>query len=421
MPDIAVLGGFALALLGGFIGRGRPAARAVALAIGLGFLFWYWLPAANLFWLGYRGPGSLAVPQEALVRAAWLALAYHAAATAAVGLAARLAYAEPQARSGPAPRWLGPLALASALAFAFVRFDDPRLTLAVLSTAESARDHLHFFNRSASVHESLEKLWEILTLWCALFALAWAADRRALAEIGGLAAAAAVVVLLLVSGARLTVLMALFAAVAALVLRPRGERGRAALPALLAAGGLAALIVAAVAARFREEGLARALAGSLLVNNDMLSETAFVLARFPGQVWGGARDFLVTPVSFMMPGFLGFDKAIPAHLIAFNKVRAGIDLLTGQGNVFPGIVGDFAMVFGPWRGVPLFAGLVLVFALLADALARGLPDPAVRRAWAAATAAFLFVSLRNTQGSLVLVALAGFCAAWAAMLVRVAK
>lgn len=418
MPDLAVLAGLILGIAGCLVGRGRPAARAAALAIALGFLFWYWLPAANIFWLGYTGPGSLAVPRPAAVAAAWLALAYHAAATAAVALAARWSLAETDARAAAPPRWLGPLALASALAFAFVRFGDPRLTVAVLTAAESARDHLHFFNRSASVRESLEKLWEILTLWTALFALAWAADRRALAGVTGLAAAAAVVVLLLVSGARLTVLMAVFTVIAAVLMRPRGRAATLRWPAVLAGGGLAALVIAALAARFRDDGLASALAGSLLVNNDMLSETAFVLARFPGRVWGGAQDFLITPLTFLMPGFLGFDKAIPAHLIAFNRVRAGIDLLTGQGNVFPGIVGDFAMVFGAWAGVPVFAALILLFALFADGLARLLPDPAVRRAWLAALAAFLFVSLRNTQGSLVLVALAGLCAAWAVMLLR---
>ncbi len=397
-----------------------PAVRATVIAVNFGFAFWYWLPALNVVLIHYLGDGSLPVAAWAVTRAAWIVLGYHAAALAGAG-GAGLAFRrlrEPAAGAPLSPPLrLAVAVLASSVVLVFVRFGDPLLALRILGGLDPARDHMTFFNRSASVGESLLKLWEILNLWTALFVLGWAAARRALLGAASVLALAAIVIGFVGAGSRVDLLMAVFVVAAGLAGRTSASRrttGRRTLVPMTAIALLGGLAAVALAARFRTgPGPLHAAVNSLLVNNDMFSETAFVLMKFPGFDGGRAGDFLATPFSFLMPHFLGFTRAIPDHLVQFNRVRAGIDLLHGQGNVFPGIAGDFVMVFGALPGMAVFAGAMLVFTAALAALARSIPAAAPRLAYALACNGFLVASIRNTQGSLALVMLFGLGLAWA--------
>ena len=430
MAELALALAALLLILGWRLGDARPPVRAAVLAVQCGFGFWYWLPAANVLLIHYYGDGSLPVARAAATAAAWRVLLFHAAALAALAVAVRLAAPErPVAdRAGPPPA-LGVALLVSALLLVAVRFHDPRLVLRILAGAESARDHLTFFNRSASVAESLAKLWEVVNLWTACFVVGWSVTARRALGPAALAAAAAVVVGFLGSGARLDLLMAAFSAAAALPLRAASGSRSARTPGAGAPRWRAAAVVAvlalpaglAFAARFRAgPGPLHALANSLLVNNDMFSETAFVLARLPGYAPRAPFDFLLTPFTYMLPHFLGFERAIPEHLVRFNMVRAGIDLVHGQGNVFPGIVGDYLLVFGAgagvWAGAGVFAGLLLLFTGALALWSRLVPRGAPSTGYLVATAALLLASIRNTQGSIVLLMIGGVLIANAAAL-----
>lgn len=393
------------------------ALRGGVLTINVGFALWYWLPALNVLVIGYTGAGSFAVPAAAAARAAWLVLGYHAAALAACRGLQQWTPPDPKTTEAAPPplTLLAGAILVSSVALVFVRFPGWHLALQILTGTASARDHLTFFNRSSGAVESLTKLWEILNLWAALFVLAAAAGARRLLGPPALLAAAAIVAGFLGSGTRSVLLMAIFTVGTAVALRPGGtgvaRTPRTGIAAVAALAALATLAATALAGRFKD-GIVKVFADTLLVNTDMFSETAFVLARFPGYAPHRVGDFMLTPLTFLLPRFAGFAKSTPEHLIAYNRVRAGYDIVNGQGNVFPGIVGDFEMVFGGVAGAVLFA-LFIVAVIGAICLpGRALAPGATRRAWQVAVLAFVLVSLRNIQGSLVLVMLAGLALAW---------
>ena len=395
-----------------------PALRGGVLTINAGFALWYWLPGLNVLVIGYTGAGSFAVPATAAASAVWLVLGYHVAALAGCRGLQRWCKPDPEATAPSPPlTLLASAILASSVALVFVRCPAPHLALQILTGTASARDHLTFFNRSSGAVESLTKLWEILNLWAALFVLAATAGTRRLLGPSALLAAAAIVAGFLGSGTRSVLLMAIFTVAAAVALRPSASGQprppRTGIAALAALAGLAALAATALAGRFKD-GIVKVFADTLLVNTDMFSETAFVLARFPGYAPHRVSDFMLTPLTFLLPRFAGFAKSTPEHLIAYNRVRAGYDIVNGQGNVFPGIVGDFQMVFGGVAGAVLFALFIVTVLIAIDLLGRTLAPGATRRAWQVAVFAFMLVSIRNIQGSLVLVMLAGLALAWLA-------
>ena len=395
--------------------RAAPVLRGGMLTMTFAFALWYWLPAVNVLVLHYAGAGSFAVPAAAATHAAWLVLGYQATMLLAQrGLArwCRIDEDEAARQLSPTLTWLGATVLLSSLALVFVRFDDPVLSMRILGGATSARDHLTFFNRSSGAAESLTKLWEILNLWTALFVLAAAVDARRLLGAAALMTIAALVVGFLGSGTRAVLLMAGFTVVAAATLRPATSvASRPSRLGLAVLAGLLLLAATALGGRFRD-GIGPIVADTLLVNTDMLSETAFALDRLRG--WQPARvaDFVLTPFSFLLPRFLGVDKTTPEHLVVYNRIRAGYDIVHGEGNVFPGIVADFHLVWGGFAGAALFALFVIAVIAAVEAFGHGLAAGPVRRAWRIAVYAFLLVSVRNIQGSLVLVMLVGLIIAY---------
>ena len=114
--------------------------------------------------------------------------------------------------------------------------------------------------------------------------------------------------------------------------------------------------MAAIAMQTRFEGGPEELGWlairSVGVHNDMFRELVFVLKN-GANYRSDALLFLLTPISYAMPSFLGFSKSIPPHLIDFNLDRAGIDLIYGVGNVFPGLIGDLVLCFGAFAPITL--------------------------------------------------------------------
>jgi hypothetical protein len=125
----------------------------------------------------------------------------------------------------------------------------------------------------------------------------------------------------------------------------------------------------------------------------------------------GVVDFFLTPFTYMMPTFLGFQKTIPTHLAAYNHLRAGIDIEYGEGNVFPGLVGDFWLLFGPWMPLP-FACFVVTFCIAQHYAANVIPNGRGRSAFELAALSYLFFCFRNITGALVLVLVLGLMILW---------
>ena len=398
--------------------RGTP--RIAYLALVAGFGFWYWLPAANLLTVGFIGLDDFEIT-PAVDAAAWLTLSYQVAALALLALARPLFADRPtfSAAGAPPVALFAVLALGSAVVYLVTRFasqgDGVLIELALGLT--SAREGVTFTNRSSGIGESLRVLWEILTIWTGLFAFGWhVAQRRAL-SLPGSAALAAMTLMFVGTGTRAVLLQAIFVTVATVVLRAPAPAGTPRVPvarrlaAIVPAGVVAALVGIGFSARFSADtGYAAAgplvsVASTFFVNNDMMRELAFTLDHM-APMPEGARDYLLTPFTYLLPAFLGFQKSIPTHVIAYNQLRAGIDVEFGAGNVFPGIVADFRLAFGAW-GAPMLALFVTLFALAVDRLTRWIDDAQVRLAFGTAAFAYLFFSFRNVAGSLAMVLIFG--------------
>jgi hypothetical protein len=127
---------------------------------------------------------------------------------------------------------------------------------------------------------------------------------------------------------------------------------------------------------------------------------------------GGAynRDlfsFLLVPFQFLMPTFLGFTRTVPPHLADYNLDRAGIDIIHGSGNVFPGIIADVYISYGILA--PIVLGLFTVFFLIIVAsctIKRN--STLVGVSLYIVLLSYYFVSFRNVQSSLALLSLYSF-------------
>ncbi|PZN92991.1 MAG: hypothetical protein DCF31_14140 [Alphaproteobacteria bacterium] len=399
----------------------RPdTARIAFLATAGAFCFWYWFPALNLLTLRFYGPDERVPTESSVTVAIWLVLAYQMSVI--VGLAAvrplfaplqNLAVIDGDDR---AARWLGFLVLGSAIAFLVARFarDGIGVLVDLAVGLASARDNATYFNRSEDAGTSLLALWDIVNIWIALFVIALMTWRRALLSGPCIAALGAIAFVFLASGTRAVLMQALFiigmtiAVRGTAAIRPVSRPGRSWLY-LIPLVGVAGLAFSAFASRFRESGSSGGLltiVDTLLVNPDMTRELAFVLDRMPNFPNHTASPFVITPFAFSLPRFLGFDRQMPEHLVAFNGMRGDIDLLFGQGNIFPGIVADFHMVFGP-AGPVLMALFVAIHAIGLDRVAQFIPDTTQRGGYVVACIAYMFFSFRNIGGMLFLVIVLG--------------
>jgi hypothetical protein len=386
----------------------------------LGFAFWYWLPAIRMLNVPPEDGFAADLAQSSLNASAWIVLAYHATALLVLLVASRSASASSIPGRAFDLRLTTPSCafLLSSIAALTVRYssEGPDLVLNLLLGLDSARFNMTFFNRSESAIESLLALWDIANIWAALFLMAAHVLRDRLSSAGGAMASLALVVCFLGSGTRSILLMGIFVVVACRLIRerPAGAARTQRTPASASRywyGALALVmlmtIALAISGRFNyPERDSNFLVDSLFLHNDMFSELAFALSNLGDYSPASAVDFVLTPFTFMLPGFLGFEKSIPEHLLQFNYTRSGLDLVLGEGNFFPGIVADFHLVFGA-TGPLFFAAFLAVFFYAANFASKLLPDPLARLAFQITFLSYMFTSIRNIHGGLALVLILG--------------
>lgn len=399
-----------------------PPQRAALLAVTGGFVFWYWLPALNLLTFQYIGVAFYQITMS-VDEACLMALVTQFALVSML-VAGRSWIGSHEADGArPAYQWVGLLALLSALLLIVSRFATEGIQVLVdLATGvSSARETADFSNISTGAANSLMGLWEGTSLWLALFALARLLYSRNLTTANGAFALGALTLLFVATGTRAVLLQALTIAGIVLAVRPRAtvdvKKGflRAvlwAVPAVLLFGLAASAFTSRFSADsgYRAAGAMAVIGDTFLVNNDMMRELAFVVDTMVPAVYGTA-DFVITPFSHMFPSFLGFSKEIPQHLLLYNELRAGIDLNSDEGNVFPGIIADFWLNFGN-LGLAICA-LFIFSAIFAIARLRFLGSRSVdRMAYLVTGLSFVFFNFRNIGGSFVLSMLFGAGALW---------
>lgn len=389
-----------------------------------GFGFWYWLPALNLLTFGYIGYDDFVVT-SAIDGACWFVLANQLLVLTTLVLARpMLAPSISMSNVSVVPiAKIAALTLISSLALLAVRFGEKGTGVFVeLATGlVAAREGVTFYNRSEGIGQSLVALWELVNIGSALFCLAWNIVQRRFMSFGGLASATALTLMFVGTGTRAALLQALFVTAVSLSSRATGKQRvglRAvfrfvvfAVPLL----GVAALILSGFSARFSNMGdgdaaLSEALVGTLVLHNDMMRELIIVFESMTPSL-DGALDFVRTPFTYMLPTFLGFEKEIPAHLVQFNFLRAGIDLNLGQGNVFPGLIADFWLVFSI-AGPILLSCFVVLSAASIDRFSRLANDVSTQRAFRIAGFSYLFFSFRNIPGGFALILLLGAGVMW---------
>lgn len=408
--------GLLFALLAWIGYRAMPRARLFCLAIALGVGYWYLLPG-TLFLLG----GEVAAADIALLgahREIVIAILLVHASLAMLLLLAIFSGASSSHRAvlPDVPVESGRLDLllmatvVSTVTFLAYRYAEmgPAFALQLLIGLTSAREVMSFENFSAGPTQSLLALWDIVNIFLSIFLAATFTWQRQLLSVRFVGAGATTILAFVSSGSRTVVLLLLFGVAMALICRPRAAvsrkagpnrfTGRGALPLLLMAG-LVAITAVAMLARFQDdpsqsESLALNSVGS---HNDMFRELVFVLRNG----WAYRSDpllFLQTPITFAMPTFLGFNKSIAPHLIDFNMDRAGIDLILGLGNVFPGLIGDMVLCFGLFAPVALCLFSALMFATCLAAAGRG-TNTSVNSGLLVTLLCYYIISFRNLQGA----------------------
>ena len=404
----------------------KGSTKQTFLAVVVGFGFWYWLPALNLLTLGYIGYDDFVIT-SAIDGACWFVL-FNQSIVLGILILSRPMLAGSVSISNlslvPVPK-IAALALFSSLVFLAVRFGEKGtgVFFELASGLVAAREGVTFYNRSEGVGQSLVALWELVNVGSALFCLAWYVVKHRFMTVGGIASAAALTLMFLGSGTRAVLLQSVFVMAVALVSRPAGKT-RVTLKAVfrvlvfaIPLLGVAALIVSGFSARFsyidmgdRDVALTEALVGTVVLHNDMMRELTVAFESMRPSM-EGAFDFALSPFTYMLPTFLGFEKEIPAHLVQFNFLRAGIDLNLGQGNVFPGLIADFWLVFGT-TGPILLACFVVLSAVGIERLSRIATDGPTQSAYRIAGFSYLFFSFRNIPGGFVLILLIGAGLMW---------
>jgi hypothetical protein len=320
----------------------------------------------------------------------------------------------------PSPRLLERLALVtllSTIGILMSRFgsDGSDLVLRIVLGEDSARANMEYYNVSSSILSSLDGLWEIFNIAACCFLLCLCAAARDGFGLTRIVSGIGMFVMFIASGSRSMIIYVLVAIVLTCLMRPpvsrltvsKRKRSRAWLINGVAALVFVAAAIAAVGSylsRFANYDLSVGLAlMSMLVNhNDMLRELGSVLGRIELYSNVGQFDFMLTPFTFLLPRFLGFDKDIPEHLVIYNMNRMGIDIRTDPGNYFPGMVADFVMVFGPWAGAIAFAAFLCAIFLVVRRIARVTANAHSATALYASSVGLTFIAFRNIPGSFAL-------------------
>lgn len=316
----------------------------------------------------------------------------------------------------------------STLGALVVRFasEGPGVLLDILAGRASSREFLTYYNISEGATQSLLALWDIANIAVSVYLIAFAVNQSKLLSFHGALAAFALVLSFLGSGTRSILVLGIFAVMAGFLFRPAEEEllerkinGLSGLRYIYLTflGAVVGLASTGIVARFtvfrNEEG--DFISNTLFNNNDMFRELVFIKTYMvnyaPRELGREIYNFLQTPFSFILPRFLGFDKEIPDHLITFNQIRANIDLLSGQGNVFPGLIGDFHMLFGV-LGPVFFAAFILAFGMAIKSVSGWIPSQTAAMAFWVTMCANLLVSFRNISGSLALIALLLLAVIW---------
>jgi hypothetical protein len=397
----------------------------VFLTLVAGFSYWYWLPALNLLTVGHIGLDTYFIT-DSVEDACWLVLINQLATFALLWLTRPMFGGS----TNPNPTQfssglLAHVSLALAAFYLTVRSGDQGIgsLSAIVSGQISARADVDFANYSSGAVASLIELAGIIAIWMALFSLGCQIIMRRFLTLTSIETVAALALIFIGSGTRATLLQAIFVGVMAILVRPRMRRPQPkgtpvrTIAYSLSLAALCALMGAAFIARFQDDpgyaaaGIMEAVISNVVVNNDMMRELAFVLDNISPSL-EGATDFIKLPFFFMLPTFLGFHKEIPAHAILFNQLRAGIDVEVMGGNVFPGLVADFWMVFGGWMPL-LFAGFICAFAIAVDKVSGAISNKHARLAYCLAMLSYLFFCFRNITGALFLVGIFGAVLIWA--------
>ena len=322
--------------------------------------------------------------------------------------------------------WLLYFALGSAVSMLFFRFSNSGgdFIIKILVGLASARDSMTFENTSASTSDSLIALWEIVALFVSNFLACYFTWVRRTYSSKFATATAAIAILYAINGTRTILLVYLCSVVLAILCRPsitssnRGKERNHFIKATLISIiflGMAMTVALNMSARFEKDPSQadHILANSISAHNDMFRELLFSIENSNHYRPDGLR-FLRTPITFAMPSFLGFNKSIPEHLIDFNFDRANIDLVYGEGNVFPGVIADFYISFGYFGPlVQLLFLTAVIYAFRRCAFSGG--RNGVSLAIYVSLLSYIIASFRNIPGSLAILAV---CAAAVSILLR---
>lgn len=396
--------------------------RAALLAVTGAYVFWYWLPALNLLTVQYIGVAFFQITlsiDEACVMVLVSQLVLFAM------LAAGRSWLGEHQDDGRAPafEWIGVVAFISATMLILTRFttQGTQVLVNLATGVSSARETADFSNLSTGAANSLMGLWEGTSLWLALFAIARHFYARSLTTANGAFSIGALTLLFVATGTRAVLLQSLV--IAGIVLSTRApsvsDRKKGifrvivwAIPTVFLFGLAASALTSRFSADtgYRAAGALAVIGDTFLVNNDMMRELAFVVDTMLPSVYD-VRDFFMTPFSHMFPSFLGFEKHIPQHLLLYNELRAGIDLNSDEGNVFPGLVADFWLNF---ENIGLFlSGAFTFVSIVVIARLRFIARRSIdQMAYFVTGLSYVFFNFRNISGSFVLSILFGAGVLW---------
>jgi hypothetical protein len=401
--------------------RAHPVARSFTVAVVFGIVYWYVMPG-TIFLLNPEIQGEdsyLLISRNITLHSIWLinfSLALLLLLPGAALNMSRLRYHSLQREmlsfsAGHLDKLLL-ITVVSSATLLMMRFVElgPALALQLIVGLTSARDFMSFENISGGVAQSLLGLWELLTVFTSIVcATAYMWLRRTM-SIRFVLACLSTVMVFASNGTRSVLLLLLFSLITALISRPplqrplvghanRPLRRRSLLPLLLIIG-LCVVASINIQARFANDP---SQADYILLNsvgghNDMFRELVYSITHVDKYRIDGWL-LLQTPVTFAMPSFLGFSKTIPPHLVDFNLDRAGIDLIAGAGNVFPGLIADMYLNFRDF-GPLVQAALSWVFLIVLWQATLKVNKSAIGGALFVTLLAYYVISFRNLQGSL---------------------
>jgi len=390
---------------------------AANFTIQAAFFFWYILPAINLLFLNLTNEENI-INDHAVGETIFILFIYHLIATISTFLACQ--YSNIRSLNSVScgnlkSKLLPKLVIFSSLIYLMSKYAENGIGLvySLLLGESSAREQMQFYNISDGATSSLMGLWEIVNIAFALFLLSYAILTREknMKHIS----LSCLFIMFIGTGTRSIILLAIFCVILAMLLRKevtfvrhKGKESRIRkYLSYIIVGIFSISALQSFFSRFSkyEFGFLVAIFSTFLSHNDMFRELMFVVQNMPYWEPKSTVDFTMTPFTFLLPRFLGFSKDIPDHLLAFNLHRGGIDLTIDQGNFFPGIIADFFLNYHMF-GFLIFALFIYsyFFSLRIIFLYMRLKFPKeICDAYIISTFAYLFISFRNIQGSLVMV------------------